>query len=411
MAETRGDKPILGPSSNILEALKEGTFTEPKTLRKPNGQEITTRLVREGAGMVGLEDRRENQEWAGIFSHYVKTAGTSLQLGRLLQLNGQEVDLQLILDTVIISHSGRRQYDEATWYADEVDHAAEKREVGDTQIGLANLQDKNLSPKLIEMVSAHGLGTIFPFEATTTWNHKLPLYLDYRISQNAMSLEQRFVDMQRGVVSGRFTQEFLDKTHVWANEREQELFNALHLPSYAAIAGNPANLRARIDTTVKLGKFSEAETKALQETDLYKPRSGRKGDVAQAVGLSHEEFLARLQLKPEDINDRLLQPERWERYIRRLYINDAEQGIFDRLSELYRNISEGKAGSAEELEQEFPQNTWWGKYARELYNNRKGVPLYPRVQKQIGIARAIEFYRKIEQARSKNISKIKPLNF
>lgn len=186
MAEARGDKPILGPSSISLKALKEATFTEPKHVRKPSGQEITTRLVREGAGMVGLEDRVEDQEWAGIFNHYVKTAGASLQLGRLLQLNGQEVNLQLMLDTVMLSHSGRRQYDEATWYPEQIDDAAKKRELGDTQIGLANLQSKHLPPELIDMISVHGLGTIYPFEATKTWNEKLPMYLDFRIAQNAM---------------------------------------------------------------------------------------------------------------------------------------------------------------------------------------------------------------------------------
>lgn len=399
MAEARGDKPILGPSSISLKALKEASFTKPKHVHKPSGQEITTRLVREGAGMVGLEDRVENQEWAGIFNHYVKTAGGSLQLGRLLQLNGQDVDLQLMLNTVMLSHSGRRQYDEATWYPEQVDNATKKRELGDTQIGLANLQSKHLPPELIDMISVHGLGTIYPFEATKTWNEKLPMYLDFRIAQNAMPMEQRFIDLQRGVAAGRYTQEFLDKTHEWAIGREHELFEALHIPSYEVVASNPQNLKARIDTAIKLGKFTETQAAALKETKLYKPKSEKAGDLAEIAGLTPEEFLERLQLHPEDINDQLLQPERWERYIRRLYINDAEQGIFARLSQLHRDVEIGKVGSAEELNKEFPQNTWWGKYVRELYDKRHGVPLHPRDHKQIGIARAIEFYGQIEQDR------------
>ena len=399
MAEAKGEDPIIGPSSNVLETLKDATFTKSEHLLKPNGQEITTRLVREGAGMVGLEDRIENQEWAGIFNHYIKTAGASLQLGRLLKLNGEQVDLQLMLDTVTLSHSGRRQYDEATWYPEQIDDAAQKRELGDTQIGLENLQSKHLPPELIDMISVHGLGTTYPFEATKTWNEKLPMYLDFRIAQNAMPMEQRFVDLQGGVAVGRYTQEFLDRTHEWARSREQELFNALHVSSYGGVSANPQNLKARIDTAIKLGKFKEAEVAALKETKLYKPKLGRDGDVAEVAGLSQDEFLDRLQLHPEDINDQLLQPERWERYVRRLYINDAEQGIFARLSQLHRDIEAEKVGSAEELEKEFPQNTWWGKYARELYDKRHGKPLHPRVHKQVGIARAIEFYHQIEQGR------------
>lgn len=399
MTEARRSNPVVGPSRNVLEALKGATFTEPMRLRKPTGQEITTRLVREGAGMVGLENKVENQEWAAIFNHYVKIAGAVLQLGRLLQSNGQNVDLQLMLNATMLSHSGRRQYEEATRYSDIVDNAVEKRKVGDTQIGLSSLKDKNLPAELIEMISVHGLGTIFPFESIKTWNQKLPLYLDFRIAQNVMLMEQRFVDLQRGVTAGRYTQEFLDKAHEWAREREHELFEALKIPSYEALASNIQNLKTRINTAVTLGKFSEDEAIALRGTKLYQPKSGKDGDVAGVIGLSQDEFLDRLQLHPEDINDQLLQPGRWERYIRRLFINDAEQGIFARLSKLQRDISEGKAGSVEELEKEFPQNTWWGKYVQELYSKRGGIPLHPRNHKQIGIARAIEFYHQIEQDR------------
>jgi len=392
---------VTGPNSRIIEALK-GRVSEPKEVisHKPGsqGEKVNVRIVEEGAGMVGLTDREDNKEWSGIFNHYVKTAGASLQLGKLLKLNGQEVDLQLLLNTVMLSHSGRRQYDEATWYPDKVDHAEEKREMGDTQIGLSNLKNKNLPPELLEMISVHGLGTIFPFEATKTWNQKLPIYLDFRIAQNAMPMEQRFIDLQRGVVTGRYTQDFLDKTHEWAITTESELFDALHIPSYDYLKNNPLNLKARIDVAIKLGKFSEEAVKLLRSTKLYK-QSGQDVDLAQISGMIQSEFLSRLQLHPEDINDRLLQPEWWERYIRRLYINDAEQGIFARLSELHKDISEGRVSSEERLEKEFPENTWWGKYARELYDKRQGKPLHPRLHKQLGINRAIEFYHQLEQTR------------
>lgn len=390
---------VTGPNSRVIEALK-GRVSESKEVisHKPGsqGQKVKVRLVEEGAGMVGLNDREDNREWAGIFNHYVKTAGASLQLGKLLKLNGQEVDLQLLLNTVMLSHSGRRQYEEATWYPDEVDRAEEKREMGDTQIGLSNLKNKNLPPELLEMISVHGLGTIFPFEATKTWNQKLPIYLDFRIAQNAMPMDKRFVELQRGVVNGRYTQEYLDSLHRWAAQTEKEFFETLAIPSYDSFKNNPLNLKARIDAAIKLGKFSEEEVKLLRNTKLYK-QSGQDGDFAEISGMDQNEFLSRLQLHPEEINDRLLEPERWERYIRRLYINDAEQGIFSRLSEVHRDILERKVGSKEELEKEFPENTWWGKYARELYDKRQGQPLHPRIHKQIGIDRAIEFYHQLEQ--------------
>lgn len=393
-------EPITGPDSNVIAALK-GKISDPKEVISNKPGSLGKRIVRiaeEGPAMIGLEDLGDNREWAGIFNHFVKTAGASLELGMLLQLQGLDVDPRLLLNTVMISHSGRRQYDEATWYPQDVRGASEKKQEGDVAIGLDLLKDKNLSGELIEMVSVHGLGTIYPFEKMDSWNKKIPMYLDFRISQNAMSMEQRFVDLQRGVANGRYTQEYLDSLHRWATQTERELFEALAIPSYDSLRNNPRNLKARIDAAVKLDKFSEKQAGILRSTKLY-IQSGQDADAADILRMDKDEFLSKLQLHPEDINDRLLQPERWERYIRRLYINDAEQGIFARLSELNKDILHGKVGSREELEKEFPKNTWWGKYARELYDKRHGQPLHPRLHKQLGINRAIEFYHQLEQAR------------
>ena len=398
MIET-GKSPILGPHSNILEALTGAEFTLPKQLIKPNGQKITTRLVKEGVGMAGIEDTVENQEWAGIFNHFVKTAGASLQLGRLLGLNGQDVDLQLMINTVMLSHGGRRQYDEATWYPYDVDNAEDKRQMGDVLIGLANLKNKNLPDNLIHMISVHGLGNSYPFDATENWNEKLPMYLDFRIAQNPMPMQQRFIDLQRGVASGRYSQEFLDRTQEWAKKTENELFDVLNLESYNIVTQNPKNLKARVNTAIKLGKFSEDKVEVLKNTKLYKPTANETEDIATLVKLSPDELLERLQLHPEDINDQLLQPERWEKYIRRLYINDAEKGIFARMSQLLIDMQNGNTDSQKEFEKEFPQNTWWGQYVHELYNRRGGLPLQPRKQKRLGITRAVEFYSHIEKTR------------
>lgn len=400
MVETGKEKPVIGPSSQALGVLKDGEFSEKKQLCKLSGQAITTRLVIEGVGMAGLEDPAENREWAGMFNHFVKVAGASLQLGRLLQLNGQGVNLQLLLDTVMVSHGGRRQYDEAGWYPNEVESAKGKQAAGDTRIGLSILQGKNLPPELLRTVAVHGRGAhpIIPYEEIKTWNEKLPLYLDFRIAQTVKSLAERF-GTKRAVQTTFSTPESHDKSQSWAMNTERELFETLRIASYDTLVKNPKNLKARIETAIKLGKFSEEEASALRKTRLYQPKSELDGDIAGIVNLTHDEFLEKLQLNPDDINERLLQPERWERYIRRLYLNDAEEGIFARLSELQTEITEEKAGSSlEKLEKEFPPDTWWGQYARELYENQQGKALKPRAQKQIGIARAIEFYRRLEQS-------------
>ena len=247
--------------ADILEALK-GKVSEPLEVvsNKPGfaEQTVRVRLVEEGSGMVGLSDWRDNREWAGIFNHINKVAGGARTLLNLLKLNGHNVDPILGEHTVLVSHNARRQTDEATWYPDEVSDAERKRKLGDTPLSVEHLQNLGFEDELIESVRAHSIGTeIFPFEKATNWNLKLPIFLDYRISQNAMSLEERFRDLQRGVVAGRYTQEYLDSLQEWAKRTQDELFDALRIESYEKLTENPENLRARTRIAVKLGKFSD----------------------------------------------------------------------------------------------------------------------------------------------------------
>ena len=383
MLESRANHPVLGPSSLSLEILVDGVFTEKMNLQKTNGQEVSTRLVLEGSGMAGLEDPLENREWAGMFNHYAKTAGVTLLLAELLKLNGHEVDPQLLLDGVMVSHNGRRQTDEAQFYKDQVKGSEERASNRDDYVSNNNLLRFGAPQDLIDIVSVHGLGRSFPFEDARTWSQKLPLYLDYRITQTPVTLDQRLEGLQ-SQVPHRITQEFLDETRAWVIPIENEVFEALYLKSYDEIAKNPRNLKARIKMAIKIGKFSENEAKILGETTLFKPKLGTTVDFAVALGLEQEEFMERLQLYPEDITEAMAKPERWEGYIRRLYINDAEVGIFDRLTVLHEGIGKGTA-TKEDLDGEFPEGTWWGEYARELYANRGGKVLEPREFKKRGI--------------------------
>ncbi len=116
------------------------------------------------------------------------------------------------------------------------------------------------------------------------------------------------------------------------------------------------------------------------------------------IGIEKEIF-SNLDIKPGDITDSFPPQPRWERYLRRLYIEDAESGIFARLSLLYKELAEGKIDKAK-LEEEFPDNTWWGRYARELYEKQKGIPYEPTHVKAHGVPhginRAIRFYRGLD---------------
>lgn len=329
-------RPITGPDSKTLEALR-GKISEPKRVasQRPGaqGQEVTVRVVEEGAGMVGLEDREDNKEWSGIFNHLVKTARIATFLAEELKKRGEGVNLQLVLNSILVSHSGRRAWDEAKWYPDVVDNPQEKAvPMGDHLLARKILKEARFSGEIMDVVDAHAIGTLYPIERMDTWEKKIALYTDMRVSQNVMSLEERIRDhAERAEVSGRVTQEQLD-------------------------------------------------------------------GIADLVRKIEREIFLRISISPDDITDDFPPQPRWEKYMRRLYVSDAEKGIFNRISFLMDGILRGEEGSKEELDREFPLNTWWGRYVRELYAARKGQPFHPRVGKQLGIARAIEFYRGIESS-------------
>lgn len=331
----------IRPISKTLEAL-EGEVSEPVITisHKPGseGKDVTVRLVKEGAGMAGLKEAEDNKEWAGIFNHLVKTARVATFLGQELQKKGENVNPNLILNTVLISHAGRRQWDEANWYPEVVENAQEKAEMGDQPLATPVLKKAGIPEEILEIVESHGVGTLYPIERMDTWEKKLALYADFRVSQNLMSLDERFADLsRRAVPAGRLTQEQLEAIEAWANKTEEEIFS-------------------------------------------------------------------KLSVNPSDITDNFPPQPRWERYIRRLYVNDAEEGIFARLNTLYNQVgveantslSPLFEGILKRIDLEFPENTWWGKYVRELYSKRHGIPYHPRVGKQIGIARAIGFYKSLE---------------
>lgn len=322
---------ITGPESRTLSVLK-GKISEPVTTtsHKPATmeQKVTVRLVEEGSGMAGLEDWQDNKEWSGIFNHIVKTARVATFLAAELQAREIEVNPQVVLNTVLVSHSGRRQWDEAIWYPGEVENSSEKATRRDQPLTEELLSTANFPESVLNVVKAHGFVIFYPIEIMDTWEKKVSLYADFRVSQNVMSREARFEDLKRAVATERITQDQYDQQRMWAKLTENEIFSLL-------------------------------------------------------------------SMDPEDITDDFPPASRWEKYIRRLYVQDAEGGIFSRISELQREIAVGTVDPAQ-LEQEFPPNTWWGSYARELYSVRNGQPLQPREGKQLGITRAIEFYSWLE---------------
>ncbi|HYT40892.1 MAG TPA: hypothetical protein VEP90_00980 [Methylomirabilota bacterium] len=327
------------PHGAILEVLK-GSVSEPveTVSNKPDskGQVIKVSIVKKGSGMVGLQDAVDNQEWAGIFNHILMTARVATFLGEKLREKGEAVDPDCILNTILVSHAGRRQYDEATWYPSIVPNASWKVEVGDTAITRDLLSDAHISPIIVENVKAHGVGDTYPINQMNTWEKILPSYADFRVSQHIMPLEDRFDDLERrGVTTGRFTKNHLDVLKEWAFRIENKIFS-------------------------------------------------------------------KLQINPEHITDTNPSVPRWERYLRRLYINDAEEAIFMSISRSYQESVRDEPNVAK-FDKGFSK-AWWERYVSNLYEFQQGTPYVlveeKRRKKLYGIGRAIAFFKKLDEKAS-----------
>lgn len=401
---------VAGPDAKVLKALT-GTVSEPQTVNRYNDRgelvgEETARFVESGLAMIGHSNWKENRDWGNLFNHYVKVTGAAVILGGLLRMNGQNVNSRLLYHGGLFSHGARRLWDEARFHLDSVPDAEKKKEMRDTRIAVEYLKQKRFPQRFIEVVAVHGMPDgVYPYEKADSWDKKLPFFLDFRIDQTAMSLEDRVKSMEeRSLKTGRVSQEEFEKVVAWARKTQEELFDALNIPSYEVVTKHPEHIKARIQVAIKLGKFSEEEAERLRKIRVFLPKSGEDIDPAESVGMTQDEFLERLQLHPEDINDRLLQPERWERYIRRLYIMDAEEDIFAHMDKV-----EGEK--------------WWDTYVRELYGWQDGIPYDPRNilvpnrndevvrnrVKKVGIRRAMEsFNRRVITRR--NLRKLKASN-
>jgi predicted porin len=138
------------PEGKILEVLKGKTKSfESVVSQKPGREGVlpNVMLVEEGSGMVGLEKAEENREWSGIFNHILKTARVATFLAERLKEVGVPIDPNNVLNTILVSHSGRRQWDEARWYPKSAFFTAEfalfpqeQTLSGNTNGGLENRQ-------------------------------------------------------------------------------------------------------------------------------------------------------------------------------------------------------------------------------------------------------------------------------
>jgi hypothetical protein len=362
----RGDQftpsPEIAPTPGIVDVLR-GTVSEPvKTIsNKPGqiGQEVEVRLAVDGPGMFGLTDFKDSREWSGIFNHILLSARYADYFAQGLESSGVPVDRQALMDTMIVSHPGRRQWDEAGWYgqavADRVgpDERWLRANMTNEVLGLRLILDK-VPGKVLNLVAALGHGVSgFNLDPVVldSLEYKLAIYADHRTSQKYEPLHTRMGD-------------FLINNFFYFRQLEsQEKKNEVHRTIESIIQSQVRN-RLRGNGSLR-----------LQDVDSMVANIGASpiSDRLSRVELMRliledadtEAMLIKSGLDPDDVEEPEVPMPEWEDDLRRQYVEAAEASIKDAWG------TEGAdqfqiLGRVALRNEHFPENTWWGQYARKL---------------------------------------------
>lgn len=170
----------------VIKAL-EGKISNP-ILISPHSY---TRLVESGPGMVNLPDENDRIKWSGINNHVVLISRYSSFLASELEKKGVDIDPKEVLNGMILSHAGRRQWDEAQWY-----YLALCDLVGLAEADFRkNQSSEELTVKLLENNPNIVNSVKFVKELwninTDRFDALLGLYVDCRTSQELLPLYQR----------------------------------------------------------------------------------------------------------------------------------------------------------------------------------------------------------------------------
>jgi len=135
-----------------------GPFTTPKYERGKPSDLVTTRIVTGGAGLAELNDPKDMVEWSGVFNHVLFSTRIATHYTAILQSAGYDVDPESVLNAGIVSHLGRRPWDEANWYPEIVPDPKNTLAHTNESLGVKMLEDANVPNSILQIVQglAHG---------------------------------------------------------------------------------------------------------------------------------------------------------------------------------------------------------------------------------------------------------------
>lgn len=354
-------------SPQIVDALR-GKISEPtETIsHKPGsqGEIVRVRIALEGPGMFGLTDMEDNKTWSGMFNHQVKSGVLGAHLSTIMAQAGHDTSPSRIANTMaVVSHAGRRQWEEARDFPDMAPNAKEKRALSNETLGMHLIQGK-VPQSVFDLTVALGHNTEdFSVDPAvyTSWDYLIAIYADHRTTQQYEPLHTRMGDF--------LLSNFFEKGTITPDIKEQV---------YIAIA-------ILIDRQKRF-RFGEEGTHPvpLDEADAIAAQLGARPDSARLVrkdlirlilqDADTEATLIQAGVNPDAINDETIPLPQWEDDLRYAYVAPAQENI---ASNIYGRIRAFHQWSItdevfdlrifEKLNADFPENSWWGRYARKVF--------------------------------------------
>lgn len=368
------------PTGQSLELLM-GEISEPTSLS--DGSSV--QLVESGSGMAGLTGHPDNINWSGIFHHIMLSTRIAHNLCLQLQRKGHEIDSNVVLQAGIDSHLGRRIWDEAKKYPQLVKKSDQKLSVTNESIGLDMLREAEVDAPIYETVAALAHGVECDPSWYETHEYKIFSYVDHRTMDKVYSYSERM---------GTFLiNAFIPKEQVTDDKRQ-------------AVYQMVKDIFAR----VKQGEQIELETIVKQASDLGATPTSDRLKLDSFMHMIIEDAQTELMLEKAGIDTSNLNATphpRWERYLRRLYLMDAEKSVFEakkRINEIIEQyqVNDGHTpNDVAEMEKRagFDPQRWGTGEFNKLYFEQEGVP-YKSPNKSsrplYGWARAVWFFQYLD---------------
>ncbi len=325
----------LKPTQSVVDALR-GEISIPTLTesRKPRheGEIVEVRLASEGPGLFGLTDYKDSQLWSGIFNHSVLSARYSLYFVAELTKRGHKINSQRILDGMIVSHTGRRQWEEVKFYPDAVRKELarigkdpmefdKRKGISNELIGLRLIRGK-VPQDVFDLVSALAHeNTEFPVspEVYDSLEYRITEYVDHRTTHTYLPLSSRMGDFMIGNFfnTQNLTLELIEKLKEKVYEFTRSIIER-RKAFYLKKSEQEVTLEQADQEAEELG--ASADSDRLKRIDLIRLI------LHDAVT---EAFLESEEINPDGLSDETVPMPRWEIDLRKAYVESARTEIRD----------------------------------------------------------------------------------